>query len=72
MTIEQYINKYNISYRELARRIGISVTYLINLKNGANSLINEKIGERFKEIAPEIDIKKEVKYFYRIKEEKNE
>lgn len=68
MTIEQYINKYNISYRELARKLEISAPYLLDLKNGRRKSISEKVANKFKEVAPEIDIIKEQKIVYKIKE----
>lgn len=69
MTIEQYVNKYNISYRELARRLEISAPFLIDLKNGRRKTISEKVGDKFKKVAPEIDIIKEQKIVYKIKGE---
>lgn len=70
MTIEQYVKEKNISYRELARRLGISRQTLLDLKNRKYSgLMKEKVGNKFLEVAPEIDIVKEVKIFYRIKGE---
>ncbi len=68
MTIEQYVNKYKISYRELAKRLEISAPYLLDLKNGRRKTISEKVGDKFKEVAPEIDIIKEQKIIYKIKE----
>lgn len=68
MTIEQYVNKFNISYRELAKRLEISAPYLLDLKNGRRKTISEKVGNKFKEVAPEIDIIKEQKIIYKIKE----
>ena len=68
MTIEQYVKENNISYRELARKLEISAPFLIDLKNGRRKSISEKVANKFKKVAPEIDIIKEQKIVYKIKE----
>lgn len=39
MTIREYVFKNNISYRELARRLNISVVYLCDLAKGRKRAI---------------------------------
>lgn len=68
MTIKEYVKIKKISYRELARRLNISVTYLCDLSKGKRKTISEQVFNKFKKNAPEIDIIVETKKYYRIKE----
>lgn len=68
MTIKEYVKINNISYRELARRLNISVTYLCDLSKGNRQTISEQVANKLKEVAPEIDIILEIKKIYRLKE----
>lgn len=66
MTIREYVFKYNITYTELAKRLNISTSYLYNLSEGKRKYISEKLANKFKEVAPEIDIKKETRVYFKI------
>ena len=70
MNIREYLEKQNISLRELARRLEISPTYLADLRDGKRKIISENLGYRFKEKAPEITIIKEIKLMYRVEGDK--
>ena len=72
MTIKQYLKKENISLRELARRLNISAVYLSDLRDRKRQTISKKVADKFKEVAPEIDITEEEKIIYKIKEAKDE
>lgn len=67
MTIREYIFKNNISYRQLAKQLGISHTYLYDLSKSKRKTISEEVANRFKAIAPEIDVMVETKKYYRIR-----
>lgn len=66
MTIREYVFKNNISYRELARRLNISVVYLCDLAKGRRRTISEKLANKFKEVAPEIEITEEIRKYYKV------
>ena len=66
MTIQEYVSKNNISYRELARRLNISVVYLCDLVKERRKTISEKLANKFKEVAPEIEIMEETRKIYKI------
>lgn len=66
MTIREYVLKNNISYRELARKLNISVVYLCDLAKGRRKTISEKVANRFKEVAPEIEIIEETRKYYKV------
>ena len=70
MSISEYLEKHNISLRELARRLEISQTYLADLRDGKRKTISENLAYKFKEIAPEITIIKEVKSIYKVEGDK--
>lgn len=67
VTIREYIFKNNISYRQLAKQLGISHTYLYDLSKSKRKTISEEVANRFKAIAPEIDVMVETKKYYRIR-----
>ena len=67
VTIREYVFKNNISYRQLARQLNISQAYLCDLSKGRRETISEEVANRFKAIAPEIDITVETRKFYRIR-----
>ena len=69
MTIKEYVLKNNISYRELARRLNISVVYLCDLATGKRKTISEKVANIFKEVAPEIEIEitEEIRKYYKVR-----
>lgn len=67
VTIREYIFKNNISYRQLAKQLGISHTYLYDLSKSRRKTISEEVANRFKAIAPEIDMTVETKQYYRIR-----
>lgn len=66
MTIQEYVSKNNISYRELARRLNISVTYLCDLAKKRKKTISEKVANKFKEVAPEIELIEETRKIYKL------
>lgn len=66
MTIKEYVLKNNISYRELARRLNISVTYLCDLSEGKRETTSEKMANRFKKVAPEIEMTEEIRKIYKV------
>ena len=68
MTIREYVEINKISYRELARRLNISVVYLCDLRDKRRKNISEQLANKFKEVAPEIDIMTEIKKVYKLKE----
>lgn len=67
MTIKEYIKKYNITYRELAKRLGISATYLSDLSKGRRLTMSGEVANRFNQIAPEIEIILEQKTIYKVR-----
>ena len=67
VTIREYIFKNNISYRQLAKQLGISHTYLYDLSKSKRKTISEEVANRFKAIAPEIGVMVETKKYYRIR-----
>ena len=67
MTIREYVFKNNISYRQFAKQLNISQAYLCDLSKGRRETVSEEVANRFKAIAPEIDITVEIRKYYRIR-----
>ena len=68
MNIKEYLLKENISLRELARRLGISATYLADLRDGRRKTISYKTYIKFLTTAPEININKIKKVIYKMED----
>lgn len=67
VTIREYVFRNNISYKQLAKQLNISQAYLCDLSKGRRETISENLANRFKEVAPEIDITTEIRKYYKIK-----
>ena len=64
MTIQEYMEKNNETYRSLGKKIGVSHTYLWLIAKH-NECISGKLANKIRDLLPEIDIveKSEGKYY---------
>lgn len=64
MTIQEYMEKNDETYRTLAKKLDISHTYLCNVAKGWNKYISEELANKIRLACPEVDIYTEIETKY--------